>query len=145
MSEPLNSHGTLVARQPASTPGVFTTIAELGDLDLPELMRNEFSADSQDRNIDEWVIGGILRRSPLVLPLNFIPSNATHDHLTGLYKAIIDKTLDGYRITFPTGTVWIASGQLTSLKPGAPADGKLTLNATIRFKGAMKIDAVTIT
>lgn len=144
MSTPLDSHGTLVARQPNATPGVFTTIAELGDLDLPELMRNEFAADSQDRNIDEWVIGGILRRGPLVLPLNFIPSDATQDHLTGLYKAIIDKSLDGYRITFPSGTVWIASGQLTSLKPAAPVEGRLTLNATIRFKGAMKIGDVTI-
>ncbi len=143
-----SSHGTLVEIQ--LTPGgVFTPIAELGDLTLPELSRNEFDATVQNRKTDDWVLSGIMRRSPLTVPLNFLPSDNTHDHLTGLYKHMIDNTLTGYRVTIPpagsdTGVVWIMSGQVQTIRPTAPVDGKLSADVTIRFSGLMKMGTITI-
>lgn len=144
MTTPLSSHHTIVSRQ--STPGgPFTEIAELGDLTLPELTRNEFDASVHNRNIDSYVLG-ILRRGAMTFPLHFIPTDPTMDHLTGLYKALVTEPppIDGYKITFPDATEWILSGQVKGITPTAPVDGKLAANVTLRFSGLMKIGGVTI-
>ena len=44
MTTPLNSHALIVGRAPAATPTVFTDIAELSSVALPEISRNEFDA-----------------------------------------------------------------------------------------------------
>jgi hypothetical protein len=142
---PIDSHGTIVAYEPTAG-AAFTDIAELGDLKLPGLARNEFAADAHNRNIDYYLFG-ILRRQPLTFPLNFLPDNGTHDASTGLQKLIIDKSTVGFRITMPasSGTVvWIASGQVTNFTPTAPVEGKFSADVTIRFSGVMKIGSATI-
>lgn len=143
------SHGTLLAWQ--STPGgAFTTIAEVGDLALPALSRNEHEALSQDKRIDAYILG-VLRRGAFTFPVNLLPANAGHDHLTGLYKHMIDNTLTGYRITVPAdtpsgdaGVVWIMSGQIQNIEGTAPVDGKLGANITLRFSGTMSIGGVAV-
>ncbi len=143
-----NSHGTIVAVQ--ETPGgAFTDIAELGDVTLPELMRNEFDATDQGKNIDSYVLG-VLRRGAPTFPLNFLPANGTHDHLTGLQYLLINNTVTGWRFTVPAivggdgGIVWIASGQVKSIAPKAPVDGKLSADVTLRLSGLMSIGGVTV-
>lgn len=140
----LSSHGTLLARAPIATPTVFTTIAELGDITPPEFMRNEFDATAQQENIDSYVLG-VLRRGAFTVPINFIPTDGTHDHVTGLYKAMITEPppIEGYRITYmSTGVLWILSGQVRNIVPKAPVDGKLAADITIRFSGKMAIGPV---
>lgn len=141
----LSGHGTLIARAPTATPTVFTTIAELGDVTPPELHRNEFDASSQQDNIDSYILG-MLRRGQLKVPLNFIPTNATHDHLTGLYKALNTEPppYEGYKLTYPEGTQMVFSGQVQSIIPTAPVDGKLSAQVTIRLSGRMSIAGVSI-
>lgn len=141
----LSGHGTLISRAPVATPGTFTVIAELGDVTPPELMRNEFDAVSQQDNIDSYVMG-MLRRGQLKVPLNFIPTNATHDHLTGLYKALITEPppYEGYKLTYPDATQLVFSGQVQSIIPRAPVDGKLSADVTIRLSGKMSIGGVSI-
>lgn len=145
MTLAVSSHGTIVAYEP--TPGgAFTDIAELGDITPPAMSRNEFDATTQEKDIDAYALG-VLRRGAFTVPLNFLPTNGTHDHLTGLYKLIIDNTVTGFRITFPTaaGSVpWIMSGQVQSITPNAPVDGKLSANVTLRFSGLMSIGGVSI-
>lgn len=142
MTIAISAHGTLFARQ-ATPGGAFTTIAELQDIVPPELSRNEFDATTQNINIDTYVLG-VLRRSPMQMQLNFLPTDGTHDHLTGLYKAIIDNQITGYKVTFPDATEWVMSGQVQAIKPTAPVDGKLSADVTFRFSGVMIIGGVTI-
>lgn len=142
MTIAISSHGTLVARAPAATPSTYTTIAELGDLTLPGGMRNEFDATTQNINIDAYVLG-VPRRSPLVLPLNFLNTDPSHDHLTGLWKAFWTNSIDGYRITPPDGVVYIMSGQVQHIDPKSPVDGKQAADVTIRMSGVMSIGGVT--
>lgn len=142
MTLAISSHATLVAVQ--LTPGgTFVDIAEQGDVTPPEFMRNEFDASVQNRNIDDYVLG-ILRRGSMTIPLNWLPTDNTHDHLTGVFKLLKDNTVTGFRITYPdtSATKWIMSGQIQSLKPGAPVDGKLSLDMTIRFSGLMTVGGV---
>lgn len=142
MTIAISSHGTLVARAPAATPTVYTDIAELGDITHPGLMRNEFDAYTQNQNIDNYVLGAA-RRGPLVLPLNFLNTNATHDHLTGLIKAFWNNSIDGYRIIPPDGVMYVMSGQVQHIDPKSPVDGKQAADVTIRMSGVMSIGGVT--
>lgn len=137
MTLAISSHATLIDVQ--LTPGAaFTEIAEQGDIKPPAMSRNEFDATTQNINIDAHVLG-TLRRGAFTQPLNFLPDNNTHDHLTGVFKLLINNTVTGWRIRYPDTTQWILSGQVQALEPGAPVDGKLSLDATIRFSGLMQI------
>lgn len=146
MTLAVSAHGSLIAYQP--TPGgAFQTIAELGDIDWPGLFRNVFDATTQEKDIDSSVLG-VLRRKPFTIPVNFLPTDTTHDHLTGLQALIIANTVTGFRCTFPpaAGSVeWIMSGQVSNVAPKAPVDGKLSADVDIIFSGAMTIGGVLIT
>lgn len=142
----ISAHGTLVARQPNATPGAFTTVAELGDITPPSMGRNNIETTTQNNDIDAY-IQGVLRRGELTFPVNFLPSTTGvggTDHLTGLYKSLIDKAKDGWRITFPDGTVWILSGGISNIQPEAPVDGALRATITVRPTGLMSIGGVSV-
>lgn len=140
-----SGHGTMIAVQ-LTPSGSFTDIAEMGDVTPPSLERNEFDATVQNEDIDSYILG-VLRRGVFSVPLNFIPDNNTHDHLTGLQKLIIGNTITGFRVTFPQVTpsvVWIMSGAVKSFAPTAPVDGKLAATVQIRLSGRMTIGATTV-
>ena len=145
MTIAISGHGTLIQRATAALPFTFTTIAEVGDITAPGLTRNDFEALTQDRNIDAYILG-VLRRNPLTIAINYLPSDATHDHLTGLAKAIITEPppIDGYKMIFPGGIAWIMSGQCKGFEPKAPVDGKLVADVTIRLSDRMYLGGVLV-
>ena len=135
-----SGHGTMIAVQ--LTPGgAFTDIAEMGDITPPSLERNEFDATTQNEDIDAYVLG-VLRRGLFSVPLNFIPDDNTHDHLTGMQALLIANTMTGFRVRFPQVSPpldWIMSGQVKAFNIGAPVDGKLSADTSIRLSGKMSI------
>lgn len=138
----MSGHGTLIDVQ--LTPGgAYTEIAELRDITPPGLSRNEFDATTQNEDIDSYALG-VLRREAVTVAVNFIPSNNTHDHLTGMQKLLIDNTRTGFKFTYPDGTEWICSGQVSGFKPTAPVDGLMSAEMTLRFSGPMSIDGAII-
>lgn len=145
MTLAVSAHGTIVAVQ--LTPGsAFTDIAELGDITPPGLTRNEFDATTQEKDIDAYALG-VLRRGAFTVPINWLPTNNTHDHLTGVLKLLKDNTVTGWRVRFPTAAGgsavdWIMSGQVQGMVPKAPVDGKLSADITLRFSGLMTIGGV---
>lgn len=147
MTLPLSGHGAHIYRAPIATPAVFTEISEVGDITLPGLDHNEFDATSHNRNIDAYVLG-VLRRDLFTIKLNFLPSDATHDHLTGLIKATVTNPVpvDGFRMLFPDlVNTWTASGQVKSVNNIVlPVDGLSTADVGIRFSGRMVINGVLI-
>lgn len=144
---PLSGHGAIVQRAPVATPTTFTTIAEVGDITLPGLDHNEFDALQHNQNIDSYVMG-VLRRDLFTLRLNFLPSDPTHDHLTGLIKAATTNPVpvDGFKIIFPDlVNTWVASGQVKSVNNiTLPVDGLSSADVGIRFSGRMVINGVLI-
>lgn len=147
MTLPLSGHGAKVSRAKAATPTVFEEIAEVGDITLPGLDHNEFDATSHNRNIDAYVLG-VLRRDLFTIKMNFLPTDVTHDHLTGLIKAAITNPVptDGFKIVFPDlVTTWVASGQVKQVNNIVlPVDGLSTADVGIRFSGLMTINGVII-
>lgn len=138
----ISGHGTVIQKATVASPLVFTTIAEMNTVTPPPLSRNEFDATTQNLNIDTYVLG-VLRRGQMTFPMNFLPTNATHDHLTGVYKSLITEPppVEGWRILFPDAntTRWVMSGQVQGIAPTAPVDGLLSANVTVRFTGKMII------
>jgi hypothetical protein len=143
--EAISGHNTRVARAPAATPTVFTDIAEMKDVTPPELNRNEFDATTQTLNIDTYVVG-VLRRSGFTMSLNALDTDPTQDHLTGLLKAMVTEPppVDGYRMTFPSGVIWVMSGQVSKFAPKYPVDGLAEVAVTIRPTGRMTINGIII-
>jgi hypothetical protein len=147
MTLPLSGHGAHIYRAPIATPSTFTEIAEVGDISLPSFDHNEFDATSHNRNIDAYVLG-VLRRELFTIKLNFLPSDPTHDHLTGLLKASFTNPvpMDGFKIVFPDlVNNWIASGQVKSVKNIVlPVDGLSTADCEIRFSDRMVVNGVLV-
>lgn len=142
MSDALGSHGTLIAREISA--GNFVTIGELGDLTPPALQRPTTEVTPQNDEIDAYVVG-VMRRGDVTFPINFLPTNATHNHTSGLIKAMADKALDGYRVTWKDATTWIFSGYVTNFAPSAPArEGATTADVTIRPSGGHQIEGIAI-
>lgn len=142
---PISGHGTKVARALAATPTVFTDIAEMKDVAPPELTRKEFDGTVQNLNIDSYTVG-VLRRNGFVMQLNALQNDPSQDHLTGLLKAMITEPppVDGYRITFPDGLVWVMSGQVSGFKNLSPVDGLMSVSVTIRPTGKMTIAGIVV-
>jgi hypothetical protein len=137
-NQSISAHGTLIARQNLGA-GVFTNVGELRDITPPALTRNAIETTSQNNNDDSFVVG-IRRRGELTFQIGFVPGlDATHDEATGLIKSWNDGQLDGWRVTYPDGTVWIFSGYVTNIAPSAPVDDGLVADVTIRPTGAMSI------
>lgn len=117
---------------------MFIPIARVGDMTLLGLMRNEFDSTSHDRDIDQFGFG-VLRREPITFPLFFDVNEATHNHVDGLYQAIISPLLEGFTVTQPDGFKVLFSGRVRNITPTAPVDGIQTANVTIRASGPMKM------
>lgn len=144
---PLSGHGAHIYRAPNATPYTFTEIAEVGDITMPAFDHNEFDGTSHNRNIDAYVLG-VLRRDLFTIKLNFLPTDGSHDHLTGLLKAAFTNPVpvDTFKMVFPDLTSqWIASGQVKSVNNLVlPVDGLSTADVGIRFSGKMYVNGVLV-
>lgn len=136
MSNAISAQGTLLARAPAATPTVFTTIAELRDMSGPTMSRNEIETTPHN-DTEEAFVMGIRRKGDMTFTIGYLPGDPTHDELTGLMKALIDNSRDIYRLTFPEGSQWLFSGYVKGINPSMPVDDGLTAEVTIRPTGTM--------
>ena len=151
MTLAIAGHGATIDMEldPTLSPGVFTTIAELQDISVPEMSRGETEVTAHDKTMDEWVLSTRVLRSPLSGTVNFVHDNGTHDHLTGLRYALLNGEVRGYRIVGPNSTgagdhEWIGSGEVQAFGPVTypVREGVVQANFAIRLSGPMKIDGV---
>jgi hypothetical protein len=95
--------------------------------------------------MDIYVVSTLQRRQALNMTVNMLPSDPTHDHVTGLINARITGSFDGYKFSHAaSGLLWIASGQVTKVSPKTPQEGLLQLDLTIRLSGGMWINGVLV-
>jgi hypothetical protein len=142
---PFETYPILVARALAATPTVFTTIAELDTVSLPELGVTDTDASVQNTTMDRYVVSTLMRRKPVTLSLNFLPYDASHDNVTGLLKAQTGGTFDGYKFTHTASSlIWVASGYVTNVKLKTAKEGVLGADVTLRFSGQMTIQGLTV-
>lgn len=143
MSFGISAQGTVIARSfdpnwpdeaPVGGSVLFEDIAELGDITPPGLTRNPIETTTHNQQDDRYIVG-VRRHGELSMNLNFVPTDASHDHLTGLQQAWFDGTRDIYRLTYPDGSIWLFSGFVINFEPDAPVDDRLSVDVTIRPTG----------
>lgn len=133
---PIGTHGTIVKRAPAATPGVFTTIASLLDITPPRGTRNVFENTPQTSDDDENVVG-YKHWSTMTMKMNFIKDDPTQDPATGLKKSFDDGDLDEWQLIYPDGEGEQFFGRIVGWGPdGAPVEGALTGTVEVKSSGA---------
>lgn len=144
-------HGALIAIEldPVSSPGVFTTVAELnGDIVWPALTRPKSDVTAHQHQIGHNV-RGVMMTEDLTWSVNYIFDDPTHSFSSGLYKHMVDNRSFGVRLRGPGGSSgvdeWIMSGGLTSITQTAPVrEGARTSDIVFSPSGPFIIDAATV-
>lgn len=119
---------------PAGGSFSFTDIAELRDLTPPSMMRNIIDMTTHNEQDDARVVG-IRRSGDLTFDCNFVPTNATHDELTGFQQAWFDGERKVFEVVYPDGSGQRFSGFFANIEPSAPVDDRLSAQVTIAVTG----------
>lgn len=134
----ISSFGIKLEMGDGGSSEVFTEIAEVRDITGPglELTMTETTAHDGDgfRNF----VPTLKDAGEVSFPINYVPTNGTHDASTGLLKDYSDRTRRNYKLIFPdtSTTTWTFSGYVTGFEPAGPVEGALCANVTIKVAGA---------
>lgn len=139
MTDAISSFGTFLKKGDGGTPTeTFATIAELGDIEGPDmsLATEEVTHQGSVGGWDEYV-GTILSGGEVSVPINFIPSNATHDQVTGLQADMVNRTKRNFQLVYPDpgGNGYQFAALVTGFKPKAPVKGKLSADIKLKISG----------
>ena len=133
----IKSTGTIIRIRDNGSGDSFVPIAEVLDIDGPGEKTNFHDATSQDDTAEAVVPSGITRFDEHTFPVNFIPSNGTHDHSTGLRAKSRAKTLIDVQQEYPDGTIDAFSAYVGNVKMKAPVDGILRADIMFRITTAI--------
>jgi predicted secreted protein len=137
-SQALSGFGTLLKIGDGGGTEVFTSIAEVTDIQGPS-----FKLDTQDvtgyTSPGGWreKIPGLLDAGDVKLTLSFLPTNATHSQSTGLLRDMKNKTKRNFQLVFPDGgsTTWAFAAYVTGFDVKTPIDNRMQADATLTVTG----------
>lgn len=137
MSDGYAAYGTLLKiGDGAGTAEVFTTIAEVGDIDGPSMsvdtidMTNHSSPGARKEFIPSLIDSG-----EISFPVNFIPDDSTHDATTGIQKIMNDRDVWNWQMVFPDTTTVTFAAMVTKFGLKEPVAGKLSADVTLKISG----------
>lgn len=111
--------------------GSYVTIAEVERFNNggPELSTIDVTNLTSPGDYEE-VIAGLLKNPEISATVNFLPDDTTQ---RGLIAAVINRSKLGWKILWPSGTIWSFNGFCLSVQPTvAGVNAKIT--ATIKIK-----------
>lgn len=131
------AYGTLLKLGDAATPTeTFTTVAEITDVELPEIKLDSEDATSHDSNGWEEVIATILSGGEPSFKANWLPTHATQNETTGVLAVIMNRQKRNWKIVLPNSVKTFSFAAIVSnFKPGAPLKGKLTAEFKLKISG----------
>ncbi len=137
MSDGYAAYGTLLKiGDGAGTAETFATIAEVGDVDGPSMsvdtidMTNHSSPGARKEFKMSLIDSG-----EISFPINFIPTDSTHDDVTGIQKIMNDRAIWNWQIAFPDASEVTFSAGVTKFGVKAPVAGKLSADITLKISG----------
>jgi len=122
-----------------ATPEVFSTVAEVQDIDLPEIKAQYEDATSHDSAGWEESIATILSGGEPGFKVNWIPGGATHDETTGVLAAALNRTKKNWKIVLPNTAKTFAFAAYISFKGSAPVKGKLESECKLKISGPVTV------
>lgn len=129
MSTAVDTFGTTLTREGVG-------IAQVQDIDGPNLSTDtsEITNHSSPGAVEEF-IATIKRTGEISFPLVFNPADPSHDGDTGLLSAWGARSMDEYVMTYPDGSAWTFNAYCTGFEMGAPVNGFLAADITLRPSG----------
>lgn len=111
-------------------------IGQIQDIQGPQLSTDEqeITNHSSPGGVEEFIMT-IKRTGEVTFPLVFNASDTSHGTTDGLIKAWKDRSLDAYVLTFPDGSGWEFDAYVSGFEMGAPVDGFLSADVTLRPSG----------
>ncbi len=137
MSDGYAAYGTLLKMSDgAGTAEEFTTIAEVGDIDGPSMsvdtidMTNHSSPGARKEFVMSLIDSG-----EISFPINFIPTDETHDAETGIQYVMNQRAMWNWQIVFPDASQVQFTAGVTKFGVKAPVAGKLSADITLKISG----------
>lgn len=136
MSNAVSSSGTLLKLGDGAGSEVFTTIAEVRDIDGPGFSQGTEEVTSHDSNRRKEYIATLLDGGEVSFDLNFF-AHATQGPTGGLYEAFIDGEDHNFQMVLTTtGDDQINFAAIvTAFEFTAPVEGVLTAECTLQLTG----------
>ncbi len=128
----------LIAGDTAQGGENFATIAEVSDITPPAPTTSTFETTHYlSPNGNMQFASGLTDPGDMSISFNWLPTDATQDNLTGLFKAFRDKQLRNFRIIYPlTPTVVDAfAGLVTTYPVTTPMNDRMSASVTIKVSG----------
>lgn len=134
----INIHGTFLKRGDAATPEVFTTIAEVRDIDGPGLKANMKDVTHHSSGGYDEFFPTTLTMGKIKCQLGLDLSNATHNYTAGLILDWKNKTKRNFQIVFPltVPVTWAFSAYVEEFNMKEPVKGEHTADLVLQISGA---------
>ena len=91
-------------------------------------------------NRNREFISGLNDPGECSFDMNFVPGSTSDDRLFELLNLPVGvnrrRTM---RISYPNGTTWTFTGELTGYEPTVPVDDKMTATVTFKVSGALTV------
>ena len=113
-------------------------IAELTNISGPSWSVDTIDVSSHDSaDAHREYVAGLIDAGEVSIEGNV----TTNAEFKALLDLLVSRTEDSFTIKYPTGTVndLDFDGVMTALNPGAPHDGKLGFNASIKVSGKVTL------
>lgn len=138
MTNALAGFGVMLKRGDGESPEVFTAIAEVKDIDGPELEAEMKEVTSHD-SPEGWreYIPTLLSGGEVSFDLNFIPTHATHGYSTGMVSDLVNRRKRNYQLVFPDSgsTTWAFEALVANFKTAGPVEDELGAEVTLQITG----------
>lgn len=142
MSEAMSAQGTYISFFDAGGSPELSVLSEVISIGGP-------NPDSEEIDVTHLLSPGRSREylqsflipgeAPLVL--NWIPTDATHDEVTGLRSLYESGEVRTYRITYPDATTQTFDAYVKSVTNPAAVGEALRMNVTLRVTGPVVTDS----
>lgn len=136
MTDPITAHGTLLKRGNGATPESFTTIASVGDIAGPQLKNQMEDATTHDSAGNSESFPTIRDYGQIKFPVNFVPTDGTHNYTAGIVHDWYNKHKWNYQIVFTDGTTWKFPCYVEQIDLKPTVKGILQADVTLRITGA---------
>lgn len=127
-----------------ATPGSYTTIAAVLDVDFPSVQTDAQDFASRDSSSKREYTGGLRDGGELTFDVLYDPDDATHDTSAGLVAIALARTTKHWQLTMSDAapaTQWNFSGFIKAFKPKAPLNGALRASVTVKTTWAPAVVA----
>jgi hypothetical protein len=141
MTEAIHGYGTLLKRGNGAATEVFTAIAEVLDIDGPDMSLDTADVTHQESGGWDEHVGLLLRGGEVTFDLNFLPGSASHNAVAGLLQDFKNRTLRNLQLVFPStpAKTWKFSALVMKFKPSAPVNDRLMASVTLKISGVVTL------